>query len=144
MALKSVNLRVGDTTFRNDFARYTILEQSFNGNVIKPGQKIRMGSSIDLVLGNGAGEKQFVVPNLIGLTYCEAKSLLEANGISIGAVVGSSEIQDTCNAFIYKTFPDRYDAYKNFRYIRSGQMMDLFLQVDRPVIDTLPVTPEQE
>ena len=62
MALKNSNLRVGDTTFKADFAKNAVLEQRYNGAVITAGTKIRMGSTISLVLGDGVGDRQFVVP----------------------------------------------------------------------------------
>lgn len=144
MALKNSNLRVGDTSFKADFAKNAVLEQRYQGSVITPGTKIRMGSKISLVLGNGVGERQFVVPSLIGMTYGQAKSLLESHGLSLGVVI-AQDIEDTVNAFIYKQSPERYDAEKRFRYIRSGQLMDIWLQKDKPVIDSAaaPVTEEE-
>lgn len=138
MALRNSNLRVGDTSFKADFAKNAVLEQQFNGAVIKPGTKIRMGSTIDLVLGDGVGDQQFVVPSLIGMTYCQAKAMLEQHGLAFGVVIAEG-VQDTCNAFIYWQSPERYDDDKRFRYIRSGQLMDIKVQVDRPVIDTSSV-----
>ncbi len=135
MTLKNANLRVGDTIYRPDFARNAVLEQRYEGAAITPGTKIRMGSKVDLVLGNGVSDRQFVVPSLVGMTYCQAKGLLEANGLAFGVVMGNS-ITDTCNSYIYKQSPERMDEEKRFRYIRSGQLMDVWLQTDKPVLDT--------
>lgn len=144
MSLKNYSLRMGDTSFRPDFAKNAVLEQHFNGQVIKPGTKIRMGSNIDLVLGDGVGTRQFVVPSLIGKTYCEAKSWLEANGLAFGSVVANGPIEDTCNSYIYRQNPEKYGDDNKFRYIRSGQLMDIWIQTERPVVDSLEaVTPEQ-
>ena len=136
MALRNSNLRPGDTTFKADFAKNAVLEQWHEGAIIKPGTKIQMGSTIDMVLGDGVGNRQFVVPSLIGMTYAEAKSLLQANGLAFGAVVAPG-VDDTSNAFIYKQRPERFDDEKKFRYIRSGQLMDVWLQTEKPVVDTL-------
>jgi beta-lactam-binding protein with PASTA domain len=142
MALRNSNLRPGDTTFKPDFAKNAVLEQLYNGDVIKPGTKIRMGSTIDMILGDGLGDTKFVVPSLVGLTFCDAKSRLDAAGISFGVIVAPG-IGDTCNAYIYKQRPERYDDEKNFRYIRSGQLMDVWLQTDKPVLDTVALPEEQ-
>ena len=112
MALRNSNLRPGDTTFKSDFAKNAVLEQWYDGAVIKPGTKIQMGSTIDMVLGDGVGNRQFVVPSLIGMTYAEAKSLLQANGLAFGAIVAPG-VGDTLNAFIYKQRPERFDDDKN-------------------------------
>jgi eukaryotic-like serine/threonine-protein kinase len=140
MALKNSNLQVGDTSFKADFAKNAVLEQRYNGSAIAAGTKIRMGSKISLVLGNGVGDRQFVVPSLIGMTYGQAKAMLEANGLAFGSVLAPG-IEDTANAYIYWQNPARYDDEKKFRYIRSGQLMDVRLQKDKPVMDSTVVVP---
>jgi len=148
MALKNSNLRAGDTTFKPDFAKNAVLEQLYKGSAIKPGTKIQMGSTIDMVLGDGVGDRQFVVPSLIGMTYTEAKSLLATHGLGFGSIV-AQDIDDTLNAYIYKQSPGRFDDERKFRYIRSGQLMDIWLQVEKPIVDTtavaipVPADPEQ-
>lgn len=143
MALRNSNLRPGDTTFKADFAKNAVLEQRYDGAIIKPGTKISMGSTIDMVLGDGVGNRQFVVPSLIGMTYAEARSLLVANGLAFGAIIVAPGVGDTLNAFIYDQRPKRFDDEKKFRYIRSGQLMDIWLQTEKPVVDTL-VVPDPE
>lgn len=139
MVLKNANLRVGDTSFKADFAKNAVLEQRYNGNPITAGTKIRMGSRISLVLGDGVGDKQFVVPSLVGMTYGQAKSLLEAHGLGFGAVI-AQDIDDTASAYIYDQRPRRFDDEKRFRYIRPGQLMDVWLQRDKPILDTTTIT----
>jgi beta-lactam-binding protein with PASTA domain len=141
MVLKSMDLRVGDTTFRPDFARNAVLDQLYNGAVIKPGTKIRKGSIISLVLGDGIGNLEFPVPIITGMTYCDAKAELESRGLSIGAIVLGG-VTDTCGAFIYKQVPGRYDEEKHVLRIRSGQTIDIWLQADKPVADTVQLIPE--
>jgi beta-lactam-binding protein with PASTA domain len=142
MALRNSNLRPGDTTFKPDFAKNAVLEQLYNGDVIKPGTKIRMGSTIDMILGDGLGDTKFVVPSLVGMTYGQAKALLETNGLAFGVVIAPA-IEDTMNAYIYRQSPQRYDDEKKFRYIRSGQLMDVWLQTEKPVLDTVALPQEQ-
>ena len=141
MVLKSMDLRVGDTTFKPDFARNAVLEQIYNGAIIKPGTKIRKGSVISLVLGDGIGNQEFAVPIITGMTFCDAKSELESMGLSVGAIVLNG-VTDTCNAFIFKQTPGRYDEEKRILRIRSGQTIDVWLQSDRPVADTVQQLPE--
>ncbi len=141
MVLKSMDLRVGDTTFKPDFARNAVLEQMYNGAIIKPGTKIRKGSVISLVLGDGIGNQEFAVPIITGLTFCDAKAELESMGLSVGAIVLNG-VTDTCNAFIFKQTPGRYDDEKRILRIRSGQTIDVWLQSDRPVADTAQQLPE--
>jgi len=142
MVLKSIDLRVGDTTFKPDFAKNAILEQWHNGAVIIPGTKIRKGSIISLVLGDGIGKTDFAVPVITGMTFGEAKEMLESAGVGIGAIVIDANITDTANAWIYKQSPERFDDEKRIQRIRSGQLIDVWLQADKPVADSTKKTTE--
>lgn len=136
MILKNMGLRVGDTSYKPDFAKNSVLEQLYEGESISPGTKIRMGSYISLVIGSGIGTSDMAVPKLIGLTYEEAKILLETNGLIIGSVIPDPMVKDTGSAFIYKQSP-LYRTEDGFRVrIRPGQMIDVWLSVDKPVIDS--------
>jgi len=132
MVLKNMDLKIGDTTFKPDFAKNAVLEQWYNGNAINAGTKIRKGSVISLVLGDGVGKREFTVPVITGMQFGDAKEILEANGIVIGAIVTDANVSDTLNAWIYKQNPERFDEDKKIQHIRSGQTMDVWLQLDKP------------
>jgi len=135
MVLKNMDLRIGDTTFKPDFAKNSVLEQFYKGSVITPGTKIRKGSVISLVLGDGVGNREFAVPTIIGMRFGDAKEMLESNGLVMGAVIAEG-VTDTLNAFIFWQNPERFDDEKKIQRIRPGQTMDVKLQVDKPVKDT--------
>jgi beta-lactam-binding protein with PASTA domain len=138
MTLKNAGLKVGDTTFKPDFAKNAVLEQRFNGESISPGTKIRMGSKIDFVLGDGVGDKEFAVPIIVGMRFGQAQDLLTQFGISFGSVIAPG-VSDTLNAYIYQQYPERFNDEKKLQHIRSGQTMDVRLQVDKPVRDSTAV-----
>ena len=142
MVLRSMDLRVGDTTFKPDFAKNAILEQWYEGAMITPGTKIRKGSAISLVMGDGIGKMEFVVPVITGMTYGEAKSLLERAGVGIGAIVLDANVSDTISAWIYKQSPERLDDEKRIQRIRSGQLIDIWLQAEKPIADSSKNTTE--
>jgi beta-lactam-binding protein with PASTA domain len=136
MILKNMGLRLGDTTFKPDFAKNSVLEQLYKGQSISTGTKIKMGSSISLVIGSGIGNADMAVPKLIGLTYDEAKILLETNGLIVGSVIPDPLVKDTASAFIYKQSPlSRTEDGFQVR-IRPGQMIDVWLSVEKPVVDS--------
>jgi len=140
MVLKNMDLKIGDTTFRPDFAKNAILEQLYHGAPITPGTKIRKGSVISLVLGDGVGNKEFTVPVITGMQFCDVKEKLEASGIVIGAIVLDADVSDTCSAWIYRQNPERFDDEKKINHIRTGQTIDVWLQLDKPVKkDTLDI-----
>jgi len=125
--LEKNHLELGDTTYKPDFMKGSVLEQLYNNQKITAGTKVVWGSKISLVIAGGLNDEQIIVPDLIGKTYAEAKSLLEESGINIGAVVGKDAIKDTASAFIYKQSPDRYNDEKKPVYIHPGQIMDVYI-----------------
>lgn len=133
VSLRQYGLRMGDTSYKVDFAKNSVLDQVYNGQTIKPGMKIQMGSTIDLVLGTGVGGFEFAVPDLFGMPYEEAKTLLQATGLSVGALVVLPEVQDTSSAFVYRQMPERFNEDRKFNRIRQGQTIDIWLQVTKPV-----------
>ena len=85
--------------------------------------------------------EDMAVPKLIGMTFSEAKVMLDASGLVLGAVIADPDVTDNESAFVYRQSPPvRNDEGKRYR-IRQGQMIDLFLSVQRPVEDTLNVPP---
>lgn len=135
--LKNLDLKLGDTTFRPDFAKNAVLEQLYKGNVIAPGTKIPKGSSISFVLGDGVGDKKFAVPSVIGYEFAEAKEFLKEKGISIGAIVLDPGTKDTMSAWIYRQNPPRFDEDRVMLFMNAGQTMDVWLTSDKEAADTL-------
>lgn len=149
MVLKNLGLRIGDTTYKKDFAKNTILEALFQGRTMTPGSKVKMGSAIDLVISSGVGDEAILVPKLIGLTYEEAKALLDAQGIILGAPVFNADVRDSANAFVYKQRPAPTTLDGKRLTMRAGQIIDIFLQVEKPNVDSLlqqhaPPQPEDQ
>jgi beta-lactam-binding protein with PASTA domain len=145
LQLKNMGLRVGNTSYVHDFAKNTVQEQQYNGAPIAPGTKIQQGSSIDLVLSDGLGETEFNVPNLVGKTFSEAKEFLELNGLSFGSIIPDPDVVDTANAYIYRQDPLRMGEDGKHIKIRSGQMMNVWLSLVRPTVDTtIQKLPEQQ
>jgi beta-lactam-binding protein with PASTA domain len=130
MVLRRYGLKLGDTLFKPDFARNSVLDQIYKGESIKPGTKIQQGSEITLVLGNGVG-LEFIVPDLFGLSYREARSAISEAGLIVGSVVPDADVADTMNAFVYRQNPDRYDYEKQVNHIRQGQIVDLWLSAQK-------------
>lgn len=83
--LDQVGLKVGDTIFEPSIQRDAVIRMLYNGNVIKPGAQLDRFSTIDLVIGSGP-KRNIVVPNLVGLTVGEAKSIITSNLFELGLV----------------------------------------------------------
>lgn len=136
IVLKQFGLKMGDTSYRPDFAKNSVLVQRYNGKEVKAGAKLPMGASISLVLGSGLSNVDMAVPDLFGLTFEGARDLLQTSGISFGAVVLDADVKDTSNAYVYRQSPDRLTADRRANRIRPGQMIDIWLSAKKPVRDT--------
>ncbi len=137
MVLKNMDLRLGDTSFKPDFAKNSVLNQLYNGADIAPGTRIRKGSTISFILGDGIGDKEFAVPAVLGMQFGEAKAMLEERGVVIGSIVADPNVNDTMSAWIYWQNPPRFDDEKRMLFMRTGQTMDVKLQPDKPSEDSL-------
>jgi len=147
MYLENLGLHMGDTTYRPDIAKNAILEQLYNGEPIKSGTKIYMGSAISFVLGSGVSNEDVAVPNLMGKTYAQAKSLLRSMNINFTPVI-DMDVTDTANSYVTKQSPARYTEFegeKRTNRIKPGQNIDIWLSTKPlPVADTTKVSPPAE
>ncbi|MEO6453618.1 MAG: PASTA domain-containing protein [Ginsengibacter sp.] len=125
--LEKSHLKLEDTIFRPDFMKGSVLEQQYHSQRIPGGSKVPWGSSIILIIGAGLQAIQVPVPDLLGLTFAEAKQVLDENGISLAAVVILPEVKDTPNAFVYKQNPETMDIDSTRNFIQPGQTMDIWL-----------------
>ena len=133
ISLKQYGLKLGDTLYRPDFAKNSVLEQQYNGARIATNTKIPMGSRITLVLGSGLGQDEFAVPDLVGLSYAEAKVLLQSLGLNPGVAVLDNDVRDTLNSYIYRQDPQRFNIDRQVNRIRQGQSVDVWLSTQKPV-----------
>ncbi len=131
--LKRSHLKLGDTIYRPDFMRGSIIEQQYKGGKITSGTKIPWGSFIDLVVGSGLNLDPILVPDLLGLTYAEASIILQQNGITLGALFADPGLTDTANAFIWKQSPSKLNEQNEPEFIQPGQLMDLWISMERKV-----------
>jgi beta-lactam-binding protein with PASTA domain len=132
LELRSLGLKMGDTTFIPDIAKNAVKDQLSEGIQLKPGSPIRMGSKIDLVIGSGLGGAAVPVPDLFGLTYPEAKLVMELNGITPGVILLDEGLVDTTLGFIYWQNPNPFDDQLNVNMIRPGQLMDIRVTAVKP------------
>lgn len=150
--MKQLGLKLGDTTRKPDIAKDAVLEQLYNGQPIKAGTKIFMGSTVSFVLGDGLGEDEFDVPDLVGLTYAQARDRLKMDDLSLGSLVADG-VSDTMNAYVYKQNPalvsrvknptDTTQVYTQRNKIRSGQSVDLFLRKEKVEASKEAPAPDQ-
>lgn len=134
--LRKNHLKLGDTSYRPDFMKGTVLEQDYNGDKILPGAKLRWGAAVSLVIGGGLAQEQITVPELYGLTLGEAKAQLEAKGITLAAILPTGPIADTSKAFVYKQNPEAKNEEGSPNFIQPGQTMDVWISSTPPQPDS--------
>ena len=142
--LQRNHLRLGDTIYRPDFMKGSVLEQQYNGSRITAGTKVPWGARITLIIGGGLEVQQMLVPDLVGLTFAEAKALLETKGITLASVITMTTVKDTAAAFVYKQNPERFDIDKTPLYIRPGQTMDVWLSPMPLEVDSLKTKDQKD
>ncbi|HRO42967.1 MAG TPA: PASTA domain-containing protein, partial [Flavipsychrobacter sp.] len=71
LILGSSKLALGDTIHRPDYAKGTVLDMLYLGRPIKAGDMVPQGSKIDLVIGEGFGNVETNVPDVIGMSADE-------------------------------------------------------------------------
>ncbi|CAN5206384.1 hypothetical protein BH20BAC1_BH20BAC1_02440 [soil metagenome] len=133
------HLKLGDTTYRADFMKGSILEQLYRGNRILPGTKLQWGSSVDLIIGGGLVQEQIKVPDLIGLTVAEARGQIESRGLLLAAILTNGPVSDTANAFVIKQNPDLMNEDMKPAYIQPGQTIDIWISVEPPATDSIQI-----
>jgi beta-lactam-binding protein with PASTA domain len=108
--IESSRLKLGDTTYKPDVSRDVVLEASFGGQPIKAGDIIPVGSRINLILGDGRGNEEVDVPQLVGLTIDEARFSLKGSMLSLGNILYEGQVTDSANAIIIKQDPMPTDS----------------------------------
>jgi beta-lactam-binding protein with PASTA domain len=132
-SLAGYGLKLGDTTYKPDFARNTVLDVLVGGQSTKAGTKIPLGTVVSLVLGQGVAQTEIPVPDLFGMRLADARIVMEANGVVMGSVVPDGDVTDTAAAFIYRQNPPPVSADGIINLIHSGQTIDVYVSKQLPV-----------
>ncbi len=135
--LQRNHLQLGDTVYRPDFMKGSVIEQRYKGRRIQAGAKVQWGSTIDFVIAGGLDEeKNKVVPDFLGMTYAEAKPELDSLGVLITLIVTSPGLKDTMGAYIVKQNPAHFNTNNELQYIKPGMVMDVFLSKENVILDS--------
>lgn len=120
------HLLLGDTSFRADFMKGSILEQLYKGERIKAGDKIQWGSRISFVIASGLDIKEIPIPDLYGKTFAEGKMALDSLGVIL-TILSTGTISDSASAYIYRQSPEAFTEEKKQVFIHPGQVMDIYI-----------------
>ena len=127
--LETYGLEVGELEYRPDMCMNCILRQKIEGEYIEEGTRIRKGSVIDLVVGQGLGSILIEVPYLLEFNLEMATNLLQSKSLNLGAPLFDETVktaEDSINAVVYKQLP----PFSQLPTARMGVAVDLFLTLD--------------
>lgn len=127
MILKSNKLVLGDTSYKPDIAKGAILEQMYKGRPIRPGEMIPQGSRVDLIIGDGLGNVQFNVPDVIGMSYDEAIAILSSTGLQF-TPIWEGDISDSATAIIHDQYPKAINELMAPNRIKEGDIVDIHIK----------------
>jgi len=128
--LESQGLNVGTRTYLPDIAKDYVLKQLYRNQEIRRGTEILKGSDIDLVLGKGLSDERTPVPNLLGITFLEARQILTKYSLNLSVPIYDQTVitsADTLNAFIYRQRP----VANGNAALQLGSYVDVWMTVDQ-------------
>lgn len=128
--LSAMGLEIDSLVYQPDICLDCVLEQRYKGEELKAESKLKKGEKITLVLGGGR-EGRVLVPDLKGLTFEQAQSLISAQSLVLGAIIlceGCETAGDTLEALVYKQIPVYRKTSKSV--IPMGSTVDLYLTTD--------------
>ena len=105
LLLKSFGLHLGTHSYTANLVKDAVVKQMMGDSEIVAGTRIPMGTTIDLVIGDGSGSQMMSVPDIIGMQLSEAKDYISSMNCSIGAVTPDIDVQHADSAYIYKQDP---------------------------------------
>lgn len=108
--LKVLGLRLGSIQMVPDQNKNVVIDQLVNGKPIAPGSKIPSGTLIHFLVGDGGASGGMFMPDLVGLTYEQAKAQLISLGLNLGAVSVNGSIGDSASAFVFDQNPSAYGS----------------------------------
>ena len=108
--LKVLGLRLGSIQIVPDQNKNVVIDQLVNGQPIAPGSKIPSGTLIHFLVGDGGASAGMPMPDLVGLTYEQAKTQLMSFGLNLGVVSVNGSIGDSASAFVFDQSPTVYSS----------------------------------
>ena len=123
LVLKSYDLEIGQIKLVPNIAQNQVLKQLANGKEIAPGAPIAKGTKVDLEVGDGLGNQEFEVPNLVNMPEDEARTLLAGQHLEVGEVFKQPAEQGQTPGTVVRQRPVSAPGAT----IRMGQLVDLWV-----------------
>lgn len=104
--LRGMGLEV-DTAYEYEPSAFRdlVLDVKADGESVLPGEKIPVGTKVRLVVGFGRGTEQVEVPDVLGLSLQDARSLLLSHRLIVGAVSYDKPEPEDVPQYVYLQIP---------------------------------------
>jgi len=123
--LESNGLKLGRISYVPDRRLNAVIEQRMNNKPIEANTLIYKGSTINLIIGNGAGNQSFTMPDFLGKTLSEARFQINASGLKLTEIYYIKN--DTVTGpFVYKQLPPVG------KQIRTDDLVEIWINQDNP------------
>lgn len=127
MTLERFKLTVDSIKYVPHDFRNVVLEVRYQGKELKGGERLPERSRVVLVVGKGLGRQRVGVPDLVGLSYTSAISILHEVGLNIGNLRFNEDAEED-DGTIYRQNP----PYSIVDSLRLGEPVDLFIAGKEP------------
>lgn len=108
--LANYGLKVSDTSYVSDIARDRVMMVKFDGQELKAGSKLPKGSSVSLMLGDGAGASEVDIPDLMNQDLDAARFAIKGAGLTLGTITYQGLITDSTNLVVVGQIPMKTDS----------------------------------
>lgn len=134
--LESKGFKVGRIEYAPSEFKNLVLTLKQEDQEIETGALVRKGSTIDLVLGSGKNDDNYVpLPCFYGMKIEEALTLLKENYLNIGEIIPDPSVkeEEKEQAVIYQQEP----AYEENARIKAGSTVNLHITLDKEKLEML-------
>lgn len=139
--LQGSGFAIGKTSYTPSEYRNLVVDISYSGKSITPGQKLPEGAVIDMIVGQGYSNEMIRMPLLLGLRLEAATSKVLNDALVIGGIFYDTtpeDEEDKSNYIIYKQIPSVHTV------VPRGKAIDLYLTKDSSLLEDEPDTTIQE
>lgn len=132
--LEDHGFKLGGKNYVPDIAKDAVLGQQYKGEDIKPGEKLPIGSKVDLILGDGLKDNKVYLTYVVNMTIEEAKEAINLASLDLGVVIPDKTIgeskEDTLKARIFKQRPE----FNPRAMVPVGEPIDIWITLDSTII----------
>ena len=120
--LTSIGLRRGQIIYQPGPFADLVIGMTLGTRAIGAGYRVPKGTVINLIVGDGAGPKDFIINDLVGMSLSNAMLIISNSNLHLGDVrVGPDADTTGVESFVYRQLPPAGDS------VRLGEPVHLWI-----------------